>query len=219
MLTSEKKAKPERKMLVKEVKPEVFRLLGDKTRRKIMLLLKDKELNMCTIADQLNLTPQNVYHHVKKLEKGGLIHVTREERCGHLIESYYQATAENFCFSSDEKPEDEPLREDLTDVLNGLNEIGFKMEVNEDKASKLREFQKRRMKFTKLRSPMHGMCEKCGSTDFFLKSGQIDPLTLDRIYHHANLIMMTDEEYEESIKLNRELRKFLRSICKEKPKT
>jgi len=206
-------------MLVKEVKPEVFSLLGDETRRKIMFLLKDKELNACTIADQLNITPQNVYHHIKKLEKGGLIHVTREERCGHLIESYYQATAENFCFGSAEIPKDEPLKEDPTDVLNRLNEIGFRIEVDEDKASKLREFQQRRMKFTKLRSPADEMCAKCGSTDFFLKSGQIDPVKLDRTYHHANLIMMTDEEYEESIKLDRELRKFLRSICKEKPKT
>lgn len=219
MLTSEKKAKPEKKMLVKEVKPEVFSLLGDETRRKIMFLLKDKELNACTIADQLNITPQNVYHHIKKLEKGGLIHVTREERCGHLIESYYQATAENFCFGSAEEPKDEPLKEDPTDVLNRLNEIGFRIEVDEDKASKLREFQQRRTKFTKLRSPTDEMCAKCGSTDFFLKSGQIDPVELDRTYHHANLIMMTDEEYEESIKLDRELRKFLRSICKEKPKT
>ena len=214
----DKKVKPQKKILLKEVKPEVFKLLGDETRRKIMDLVRDRELNACAIAEELNMTPQTIYHHIKKLEKAGLIHVTREERCGHWIESYYQATAENFCGCSAEKPKEEPLREDPMDVLNGLNEIGFKMEVNEGKASKLRELQQRRSKFTKLRSPVDEMCKKCGSTGFFMKSGMIDPVKLDKIYNHANLLMMTDEEYEESIRLDRELRKFLLSICEQKPK-
>lgn len=205
-------------MLYKEVTPKASNLLGDETRRKIMSLLRDKELSVCKIATELNMTPQNIYHHIKKLEKAGLIHVTREKRCGHFIESYYQATAQSFICSV-EKVKSEPLKEDLMDILNGLNEIGFKIEVNEENASKLAELQQRRMKFTKLRSPVDEMCTKCGSTDFFLKFGPLDPLKLDRIHHYANFIMMTDEEYEESVELNREMRQFLRSICEEKPKT
>lgn len=217
MLASENKAKPVEKILLKEVEPEVFKLLVDETRRKIMFLLKDKELNVCKIADELSMTPQNIYHHIQKLEKAGLIHVTREKRCGHLIESYYQTTAENFICSA-EKLKDEPLKEDLINALNELNKIGFEMEVNEEKSSKLAEIQQKQQKLTKLRSPIHNVCMKLGSTNFFLKFGPIDPLSLDRTYHYANLITMTDEEYEESIKLDRELRQFLRSICQEKPK-
>ena len=205
-------------MLFKEVKPKALNLLVDETRRKIMSLLRDKELNVCTIADELNMTPQTIYHHIKKLENAGLVHVTREKRCGHLIESYYQATAENF-ICCNEKPKGEPLKEDFMDVLTELNKMGFKMKVNKENASKLAEVQRRQMKFTKLRSPVDEMCMKCGATGFFLKFGPIDPLKLDRVYHYANLIMMSDEEYKESLKLNREMRQLLHSICQERPKT
>ncbi len=217
MLASEKKTKPPKKLLLKEVKPEAFKLLGDETRRKIMLLLRDKELNVCTIADELKMTPQTIYHHMKKLEHTGLIHVTREERCGHLIESYYQATAENFICCTGE-PKDESSQEDFMDALNGLNMIGFKIEADEKNASKLKDFQQKMRKFTKLLSPADKMFTKYGSTSFFLKSGPIDLLKLKRIYSYGNLIMMTDEEYEECIKIERELRQFLRSISREKPK-
>lgn len=218
-MTAQKKAKSHKKVLLKEVEPEALKLLGEETRRKIMDLVRDRELNVCAISEELGITPQTIYHHVKKLEKAGLIHVTREERCGHWIESYYQATAENFCSCSGGKLEGELSKEDPIEVLNGLNEIGFEMDVDEDKALRLRELQKRRTKFTKLRSPVDEMCSKCGSTGFFLKSGLIDSLKLDKIYHYANLMMLTDEEFEESVRLDRELRKFLHSISKEKPKT
>jgi DNA-binding transcriptional ArsR family regulator len=79
--------------------PKAFQLLADGTRRKIVYLLRVKEMSVSQLAAELNLTPQAVYHHVKKLVKGGLVEVSREERCGHLIESYYRATAEMFSFS------------------------------------------------------------------------------------------------------------------------
>ena len=79
--------------------PKAFYLFADETRRKIMHLLRVKEMNASQIAAELDLTPQAVYHHIKKLLKGGLVEVSREERCGHLIESYYRATAELFSFS------------------------------------------------------------------------------------------------------------------------
>ena len=218
MFAYEKKTPPEKKPLLKEVKPNAFKLLVDETRRKIMLLLRDRELNVCKMATELNMTPQTIHHHIQKLENAGLIHVTCEKRCGHIIESYYQATAENFICCA-EKLEGEPSNKDLIDVLNGLTKMGVKMEVNEENVSKLREFQQEQMKIAKLRSPLHEMFKKCGSSGFFLMSGPVDPLNLERAYHYANLVMMSDEEYEESTKLDRALRQFLCSICQEKPKT
>ena len=217
MLASENKTKPAIKMPLKEVKLEAFKLLGDETRRKIMFLLRDKELTVGAVADELKMTPQTTYHHMKKLEHAGLIQVACEKRCGHLIESYYQATAENFICCTGE-PKDETSQEDFTDALKGLNMIGFKIEANEETASKLKDFHQKMMKFTKLLSPADKMFTKYGATSFFLKSGPIDLLKLKRIYSYGNLIIMTDEEYEKCIKLERELRQFLRSICREKPK-
>src|SRR5512139_527030 len=76
--------------------PEGFKILADETRRKIIFLLRAKELTVSQIADELNLTPQTVYHHIKRLVEAGMVEVTREVRVDHLIESYYMATAEVF---------------------------------------------------------------------------------------------------------------------------
>lgn len=206
--------------LCKVVESEACKLLGGNIQRKIVNLLRDNELTIGGIAKKLNMTPQAIYHHIKKLKNAGLVHVTREERCcgGHLIEKYYKATAENF-ISYTEELKDESSEEGLKDILNGLNKIGFKVEFDEEKLLKLAEIQARRRKFTKLQSPVPEICTKCGSGDFFLKAGPIDLLKLDHIYHYANLVMMTDEEYEERVNNERELRQFLLSICEEKPKT
>jgi len=48
------------------------------------------------IASELDITPQAVYHHIRKLKKAKMIEVSREERVAHLIESYYRATAKAF---------------------------------------------------------------------------------------------------------------------------
>jgi len=204
--------------LCKAVDSEACKLLSGDVRKEIINLLRDKELTIGQIAEKLDMTQQAVYHHMKKLENSGLVHVTREERCcgGHLIESYYQATAENFvCY--DEEPKDKSTRDTLEEILDGLNKIGFKMEFDEEKLLKLAEIQAKRKKFTKLQSPVPDICRKCGSGDFFLKSGPMNLLKLDHIYHYANLVMMTDKEYEERVNNERELRRFLLSITEEKP--
>ncbi|MDH5460722.1 MAG: winged helix-turn-helix domain-containing protein [Candidatus Bathyarchaeota archaeon] len=206
--------------LCKVVKSEAGKLLSGDVRRDIINLLRDNELTIGETAKKLNMTQQAVYHHMKKLKNAGLVHVTREERCcgGHLIESYYKATAENFvCY--DDEPKDKSTKDNLEEILNGLNKIGFKMEFDEEKLLKLAEILATRKRSTKLHSPVPEICKKCGSGDFFLKSGPMDLLKLDHIYHYANLVMMTDEEYEEKVNNEKELRHFLQSICEEKPET
>ena len=101
--------------------PEAFQLLGDETRRKIIFLLRVKEMTVSQIAADLNITPQAVYHHIKKLQKADLIEVAREERVGHLIESYYQATAESFMFHiGPTDPTQKLAQEQVRNVLNAL---------------------------------------------------------------------------------------------------
>jgi len=45
-----------------------------------------------------------------------------------------------------------------------------------------------------------------------MKFGPLNPLLLSRILQYANLVNMSEEEFEESLRLTRELREFLLSI-------
>jgi DNA-binding transcriptional ArsR family regulator len=58
--------------------PEKFKLLADDTRRRIVFLLRAKEMTVSQIASTLEVTPQAIYHHIKKLQKADLVKVTRE---------------------------------------------------------------------------------------------------------------------------------------------
>ena len=118
----------------KEVAPKTWKLLGDETRRNIIFLLRVNELTVGQISAELDMTPQAIYHHIKKLEKAGLVEVTREERCGHLIESYYRATAETFLCSIGSLYK-KKVKIDMLTVLDGLSKLGFKMESSDEIAS------------------------------------------------------------------------------------
>src|SRR2546427_241267 len=64
--------------------PDAFQLLGDETRRRIIYLLRAKEMTVSQIAGELNLTPQAIYHHIRKLRDAGMVEVAREEGVDHL---------------------------------------------------------------------------------------------------------------------------------------
>src|SRR5207253_1996382 len=64
--------------------PDAFQLLGDETRRRIIYLLRAKEMTVSQIAGELNLTPQAIYHHIRKLRDAGMVEVAREQRVDHL---------------------------------------------------------------------------------------------------------------------------------------
>ena len=193
---------------VKEVDPEAFKLLGDETRRKIIFLLRVKELTVSQISGELGVTPQAIYHHIKKLEEVGLIEVSREERIDHIIESYYQATAETFICSIGSLSK-EAVKVDMLDVLKGLNKIGFKVEISDEIASKLVDLETKTIK--------HKGSNKLKDAIIKLEK-DMDFMTLEMVKNYADLILMSDEEHAKRQKLGRELRQFLISICKEKPK-
>jgi len=192
---------------VKEVDPEAFKLLGDETRRKIIFLLRVKELTVSQISGELEVTPQAIYHHIKKLEEVGLIEVSREERIDHIIESYYQATAETFICSIGSLSK-EAVKVDMLDVLEGLNKIGFKVETSDEIASKLVDLEAKMMK--------HKGENKLKNAVIKLEK-DMDFMTLEMVKSYADLILMSDEEHAKRQKLGRDLRQFLISICKEKP--
>ncbi|KON31702.1 MAG: hypothetical protein AC479_08405 [miscellaneous Crenarchaeota group-6 archaeon AD8-1] len=81
--------------------PEAFKLMADKTRRKIIFLLRAKEMTVSQIAHELNITH-------------------------HLIESYYQATAEVFHFTIGKTSRGKKVLKEETKVALKALERNFK---------------------------------------------------------------------------------------------
>ncbi|UCC33902.1 MAG: metalloregulator ArsR/SmtB family transcription factor [Candidatus Bathyarchaeota archaeon] len=191
----------------KEVDPKAWKLLGDETRRNIIFLLRVKELTVSEIATEIDMTPQAIYHHIKKLEKAGLVEVTREERSGHLIESYYRATAETFICSIGSLYK-KKVKIDMLTVLEGLSKLGFKVESSDEIASKLVDLETKSLIYK-------------GSNeleDAIVKlEKEMDFMTLEMVKYYADLMSMSEEEFQKRQKLVKALRHFLLSICKERP--
>ncbi len=186
--------------------PKEFQLLADGTRRKIIFLLRATEMTVSQISSNLGLTPQAIYHHIKKLLKADLVTVAREERVGHLIESYYRATAEAFLCSVGVTPSGREFFEKQTKtILDSLVRIGFKLEYDEDDIQYLIEKQDELLK-----------C--CGEKDFeeIMKDtlDDFDNNTLALVKDFGTLIAMTDAEFEKKQQLQREFRDVLKSLEK-----
>lgn len=79
--------------------PETAKVLADRTRRRILHLLKMGEHSARELAEFLGVSPQAVAYHLRVLRRHGLIEVAREERKGNLIERYYRASAKVFIVS------------------------------------------------------------------------------------------------------------------------
>jgi len=189
--------------------PEAFQLLADGTRRKIVFLLRVKEMTVGQLAQELGLTPQAVYHHIKKLQKGDMIEVTREERTGHLIESYYQATAETFSFSVGEQqlktPKDRKiLAEREKAALDALKRLGFKIEYAEADVSRLVD----------LIGELNACCDKQKYEEQLAKMDDLDIFTKMEAKEYAEILTMTDQEYSKIEKTKRKLVDLLKSLQK-----
>lgn len=63
---------------------DVFKALSDSTRRKILDLLKEKDLTAGEIADYFQITKPSISHHLNILKQAGLV---SDERNGQFI--YY----------------------------------------------------------------------------------------------------------------------------------
>ena len=186
--------------------PEKFKLLADDTRRRIVFLLRAKEMTVSQIASTLEVTPQAIYHHIKKLQKADLVQVTREERVGHLIESYYRATAEAFMCSVGATPSGrEFFEKQMGTVLESLVKIGFDIEYDEDDALRLIQKQDELIKCC---SDKEFENEMKGSLD------DLDGGTLDMVKEYGKLLAMTDNEFSKQQRLKREFREALMSLLK-----
>jgi DNA-binding transcriptional ArsR family regulator len=186
--------------------PEEFQLLADGTRRKIIFLLRATEMTVSQIASNLGVTPQAIYHHIKKLQNADLVTVEREERVGHLIESYYRATAEAFLCSVGVTPSGREFFEKQTKTtLDSLVKIGFKLEYDDDDIQHLIEKQDELLK---------SKVEKDFEENMKDSLGDLDNNTLALVKDFGKLIAMTDEEFGVYQQLKREFRNALKSLEK-----
>jgi DNA-binding transcriptional ArsR family regulator len=83
--------------------PEQLRALGDDLRSKIVVLLREKAASTTELAERLGLPKSTVGHHVKVLERAGLLQVVRTRKIRAVTERYYGRTARLFLFQSSEE--------------------------------------------------------------------------------------------------------------------
>lgn len=189
--------------------PAAFRLLADDTRRKIVYLLRVKEMNVSQLACELNLTPQAVYHHVKKLLKGGLVEVTREKRCGHLIESYYRATAEMFSMSQGKATakclhNKQLIKEQMITALEALKKAGFDLKYDAKKISQLVDAQIKLEEGSKDMSKLESK---------IYEMNDLDLLTRKTVVSLAKNLTMSEEEFNKEHEKRKKLRELLISLA------
>jgi DNA-binding transcriptional ArsR family regulator len=196
--------------------PEAFKLLADETRRKILYLLRVKDMTVSQLASELDLTPQALYHHIKKLLEGGMVEVVREERVGHLIESYYRATAEDFLLSSG-KLSAQTLRdrklalEQVTIVLKALKKLGFNLDFDKDKISQLVD----------LRAELTTECTKNDEKSISMEEeiwnmDDLNFLTKQIACDFSTTLLMSDEGFVRQQETRKKLRNLLLSLVVKK---
>jgi DNA-binding transcriptional ArsR family regulator len=191
---------------VKEIKdPEAIQLLGDESRRKIIFLLRAKPLNVTQIAEELGLSPQTVYHHIQKLKSAEMVEVVREERVGHLIESYYQTTAEVFNFTLGKPSAGMESQKTLVKTIIGaLNRIGFVLDYNDSIAQEIVDTENKVSPFYDTEQ-LDDAVSKLDDVDFISKQKTIDI---------ASTLSLSKEEFEQRIASERKVRELYLSMAK-----
>ena len=188
--------------------PNAFQLLGDETRRRVIYLLRAKEMTVSQIAGELNLTPQAIYHHIRKLRDAGMVEIAREERVDHFIETYYRASAEIFNMSHGEGSSQRFAEEKAAESIKALSKIGLKVREDPSAAARLVELEKR-MEEIGQEGKWSETIASLPDVDFFVKQG---------VGHLAKLLTMSEKDFTEYLNLIKEERKLLRSLVEEPPK-
>jgi len=188
--------------------PEAFRLLADETRRRIIYLLRAKEMTVSQIAAELNLTPQAIYHHIRKLRDSDLVEVAREERVDHFIETYYRATAEMFNLSHGEGMPQAYAEEKTKETLMALSRIGLSARTDPEVVTRIVELAKKMEQFG----------EQAEWVEKITGLEDVDYFVKQELVHLAKLLAMTDKEFTEYLNLEREYRKLVRSLIQEPKK-
>jgi len=181
--------------------PEAFQLLGDDTRRRIIHLLRAKEYTVAQIASEMGLTPQAIYHHIRKMKDFGLVEVAREERVDHFIETYYRASAEVFYCTHGSGEKACCWDETDKEAVRGLGKVGLELKLDEKKMSELLTIR-HKMGDLGADQELEKKVADLEDVDFFAKQ---------HLMEYVRVVSMDDGEFDEYMKLQREFRDLLRS--------
>jgi len=87
--------------------PEQLRALADGLRIRIITLLNQRAASTTELAEVLQTPKGTVGHHLKVLEKAGVVHVVRTRRVRALTEKYYGRVARLFVLKAAESAPEE----------------------------------------------------------------------------------------------------------------
>ena len=87
--------------------PAQLRALGDEVRGRIVGLLRERAASASELGDLLEMPKGTVGHHLKVLERAGLVHVVRTRRVRAVTEKYYGRVARLFLIKSNDECDDE----------------------------------------------------------------------------------------------------------------
>jgi len=178
-----------------------FELLADETRRRVIYLLRAKEMTVSQIAAELQKTPQAIYHHIKKLTEAQLVEVGKEERLGHFIETYYRATAEVFEFVHGDCDQEEYGEQRTREALQSLKQLGIDARVDDEIVSRLQGLSKH-MDGLALTPELEEKIQSLEGLDFVGRK---------HLAEYVNLLAMSDQQFEEWLGFERTRRNLVKS--------
>ncbi len=85
---------------------EGLRAAADDLRAKILIRLRERSSSVSELAQWLELPKGTVAHHMKVLEKAGLVRVVRTRQVRAMTERYYGRVARLFLFKSEDYPDE-----------------------------------------------------------------------------------------------------------------
>jgi DNA-binding transcriptional ArsR family regulator len=157
------------------------------------------------IHHELQLTPQAIYHHIRKLLEAGLVEVAKEERVGHFIETYYRATAEVFEFIHGEGGSEKYGEQRTRDALQAMNQLGINAHVDDEMIARMVKIGKQKDEIA-LTPEMEERIQALEGVDFIGKK---------QIADYVNLLVMSDKQFEEWLNYERSRRNLLKSAVKQ----
>ena len=87
--------------------PAQLRALSDDVRGRIIALLRERAASASELGGLLDMPKGTVGHHLKVLERAGLVHVVRTRRVRAVTEKYYGRVARLFLYKSGDESDDE----------------------------------------------------------------------------------------------------------------
>ncbi len=156
------------------------------------------------------MTPQAIYHHIKKLLPAEMVEVTREERVDNFIETYYRATAEVFSFTWGTMGKNQAQAEQrLRDTLLSLDKLGIKVQIDDDALAQI----------IKTQGKIESFGGKQDLEERVSKLDGVDFLGKQELASIATMISLTDKQFQEWLELQKELRILLKGLRQPSPRS